>query len=614
MRRPWSIVPVALVLGLVGGGVVAAAEPDRHDWAQYNYDVRGWRFNRAETRLSPENAGRLVEKWRYPAAGSEEVVGVIHATPIVVQGFVYFGTIRTDPAFYKLSPRGKLVWKYPIRSEMTRENGDPYALYGLRANAEGIVPDGVLNAALVTDRHVFFGTFGGLIICLDRFTGQEVWKVNTKRPPFPGAHGANTVMSAPILADGKLIVAGGAFEHVLGALPGYDNCTGRGFVAAFQPATGQLVWKYDVGPPPKKLDPPVVIETASGRKVRFRYGPSTSSVWCTPSYDAETKTLFFGTDTHNSPRQPTPDDARLYNKYSCAIIAISVEDGSEKWVRQLCENDVWNNSLPGWDPKTGQYKDQTIGDTPKIYDAVIEGRRRKVVGAGCKNGSFYVLDRMTGELLVKTPTYTGSPDPELTATAATRILALPSLMGGLQTGCAFDGQRIYVNGTDWLGMVYSSSRQQGRYPPSGGRVTALRPHALAEFWRHERPKTHWQPDSKDAEPMLSGDPVASGIAVANGILAFTTTVSGKLVVLRTSDGRVLKEIDLGPVWCGPSISRGRIYVGSGNTLFEPWEVAGRRLPQGRGFHFPLKPTGTLYCFGLPGEDDVDRLPESETSE
>ena len=48
-------------------------------------------------------------------------------------------------------------------------------------------------------------------------------------------------------------------------------------------------------------------------------------------------------------------------------------------------------------------------------------------------------------------------------------------------------------------------------------------------------------------------------------------------------GEVLKEIGLGPVWSGPSVSRGRVYVGTGNTQFLP----------------PLKDTGVLLSFELP---------------
>ncbi len=96
----------------------------------------------------------------------------------------------------------------------------------------------------------------------------------------------------------------------------------------------------------------------------------------------------------------------------------------------------------------------------------------------------------------------------------------------------------------------------------------------------------------------AGDPVASGIAVANGVVYLTTVASGKLVALDASTGAVLKEIDLGPVWCGPSVSRGRVYVGAGNMLI---------TPGANEEFFPKKFTGALYSFGLSGDDEVSRL-------
>ncbi len=95
-----------------------------------------------------------------------------------------------------------------------------------------------------------------------------------------------------------------------------------------------------------------------------------------------------------------------------------------------------------------------------------------------------------------------------------------------------------------------------------------------------------------------GDPVASGIALANGVVYFTTVGSGKLVALDAATGSLLKEIDLGPVWSGPSVSRGRVYVGTGNTLFS--------RDSNEGF-FPKKYSGELYSFGVPGNDEIGRL-------
>jgi outer membrane protein assembly factor BamB len=550
----------------------------------YNRDVTGTRFNWAERTLGKENVGMLVEKWRFPPADATKKIGVVHAV-VVVKGCVYFGT-ETFPAFYKLTPDGKVKWVYRD-PDLTKRT-----LQLVFKPSYGLPSAGFLNAALVTGDTVFVGDAGGYIYALDEKTGKERWKIDTRARPFPGAHPSNCVFSSPILAEGNVVIGGGAYEHGVAADPKNRGCTGRGFVVALEPRTGKVVWKYDVGPEAKEFSAPVTIETAWGKRV-FHRGPSTSSVWCTPSYDAETRTIFFGTDCHNSPRQPTPDDPRLYTKHSCAVVAVDARTGAEKWVTQITPNDVWNYSMPAYDTKTGGYKDQAIGDTPKIFWIFWRGRWRRVVGVGSKNGGFYVLDAATGEILVHTPVYSGPP-VRPSEIVNPRTLALPSSIGGLQTGCATDGKSIYTNGIDILGLGV-----KGLLPPTGGRVVSISLDTTKENWRHERPKVAAVGGTK-AKPAFTnvGDPVGSGIALANGVAYFTTIVSNKLVAIDTDTGKSLKEIQLGPVWSGPVVSRGRVYVGTGNLLFAPGNPAEA--------YFPKTAYGAVYSFGLPGQDEVDR--------
>ena len=572
---------------------IARAEADAKDWPMYNRDVIGTRHNRGETAIGKANAGRLEEKWRFPAKGAGLQIGVIHATPVVVGGYVYFGT-ATDPAFYKLTPDGKLRWSYRrvARPESAKKTaGVPPGRFQSSA-------DGILGSAVVTDDTVFFGDIGGWFYALDRATGKERWKLNARAKEFPGAHPINAFFASPILADGKVIVGGGTLEQVVAAFPGYKGCTGRGFVTALEPKTGRIVWKYDVGPKPQPLDPPITIKDSWGEHT-FYFGPATSSVWSTPSFDVESGTIFFGTDVNTAPRRPTKEDPRLHTRESCAVIALDVRDGKERWVTQITPGDVWTNAMRSYDPKEGRYKDQSIGDTPKLYTIRVGETRTKVVGVGCKNGGFYVFRANDGRLLGHTPIYTGPPIYPLSPKPDRRMLALPSAIGGLQTGCATDGETIFTNGIDCVRLASQEKQADSIVPPTGGRVVALIPDTKTERWRHERPQVAAlggpppKPVYKDV-----GDPVASGIAVANGVLYFTTVASGKLVALDAATGAVLREIDLGPVWSGPSVSRGRVYAGTGNTLFIPMDFEA---------YFPKKFTGVLYSFGLPGEDEVSRL-------
>ena len=140
--------------------------------------------------------------------------------------------------------------------------------------------------------------------------------------------------------------------------------------------------------------------------------------------------------------------------------------------------------------------------------------------------------RRMEQMVDHTPIYTGPPVYPLSPTPDPRMLALPSCIGGLQTGCATDGQTIFTNGIDAVQLGSQERAIEVGVPPTGGRVVALRLDTKTERWRHERPRvaTIGGPPPKAVYKDV-GDPVASGIAVANGVVYFTAVASGKLVAL-----------------------------------------------------------------------------------
>lgn len=593
-------VTLLLTLAAVLPAALAHAQGTPGDWPMYNHDLAGWRYNPDEKTIGPESAGRLTEKWRFPARGSDQRIGVIHATPTVVGGYVYFGT-ATDPAFYKVSPEGKLCWIYRKPTRAGRAASVETALpAGTAPKADAKAPgephgfrfqtssEGIMTSALVTEDSVYFGDLAGWFYALDRETGHERWRIDARSKGFPDPHPINLFFASPILADGKVITGGGALEQLVAGGLFYRGSTGRGFLVAFEPKTGKVAWKYDLGPKPQPLKPPMMIRDSWGIHF-FSSGPATSTIWSTPSFDAASSMLFFGTDVNTAPRRPTADDPRMHTRESCAVVALDVRTGKERWVTQIKPGDVWTNAMRAYDPKEGRHKDQSIGDTPKIYEIAVEGRPTKVVGVGCKDGGFYVLRASDGKIVEHTPIYTGPPTYPLSPAPDPRMLALPSCIGGLQTGCATDGRTVFTNGIDAIRLMSQETLAASVVPPTAGRVVAISPDTTTERWRHERPRVA-SLGGPPPRPVFTdvGDPVASGLAVANGVVYFTTVASGKLVALDAATGRVLKEIPIGPVWSGPSVSRGRVYVGTGNTLFTPSEQEA---------FLPKKATGELYCFG-----------------
>ena len=96
--------------------------------------------------------------------------------------------------------------------------------------------------------------------------------------------------------------------------------------------------------------------------------------------ELKTKTLFFGTDVNTVPRQPTKDNPKLYTEDSCSISAVDAATGQRRWNTQINPDDMWTNAMRAYDPKTGLYKDASIGDTHSTIPGA--GREGRWAGTG----------------------------------------------------------------------------------------------------------------------------------------------------------------------------------------------------------------------------------------
>jgi alcohol dehydrogenase (cytochrome c) len=206
---------------------------------------------------------------------------------------------------------------------------------------------------------VFMVTDNAHLIALNRATGLLLWDI--EMADWRQNHGAT---SAP-LAVGSLVISGTG---------GGDNGA-RGFVAAFDQATGKEAWRFSTLPKPGEP----AWDTWKGTSIE-RGGGNT---WFTGTYDPETNTLFW--PTGNPGPDYNGDERRGDNLYSDCILALDPASGQLKWYYQFTPHDLWD-----WDAT----------ETPMVINANWEGRRRQLLVQANRNGFFYVFDRTDGKLLL----------------------------------------------------------------------------------------------------------------------------------------------------------------------------------------------------------------------
>jgi len=333
----------ALASGEIGPGVPFAeiAHPKPGEWPTYHGSLSGNRFSPLR-QINTANVQRLAPEWMFPLAGAPRA---LEGTPVVADGVIYVTSVNEA---YALDARsGREIWHYSRpRSE------------GLAGDAASGINRGV---AILGDR-VFMVSDNAHLFALHRFTGQLLWDI-----PMADSRQNYGSTSAPLVADGRVIAGvSGGDEGI------------RGFLDAYDPSTGRRVWRFWTIPAPGEPGS----ETWTGRALEHGCG----STWLTGTYDPEAHLLYWPTGN------PCPDyngDQRQGdNLYTSSVVALDPATGKLRWYYQFTPHD-----LHDWDAT----------ETPVLVDAPFHGQPRKLLLQGNRNGFFYVLDRLTGKLLLAQP-------------------------------------------------------------------------------------------------------------------------------------------------------------------------------------------------------------------
>jgi alcohol dehydrogenase (cytochrome c) len=310
----------------------------QRDWTTYHGDSSGNRYTQL-TQIDKSNVARLAPRWVFPMPS---VAGSNETTPVVVGGVMY--VTAANEAWALDAGVGRQVWHYQ-RPRTT----------GLAGNAAGGINRGV---AVAGDR-LFMVTDNAHIIALNRFSGELVWET-----PMADWRQNYNATAAPLVA-GSLVISGTA---------GGDEGV-RGFVAAFDVATGKEAWRFWTVPNPGEPGS----ETWQGKQTEHRGGAS----WMTGTYDPQLDLLYWPT---GNPGLDYFGNERLGdNLYSDSVVALEAKTGKLRWHFQFTPHDIHD-----WDAQ----------EPPVLVDTNWRGRARKLLLQANRNGFFYVLDRMSGELLL----------------------------------------------------------------------------------------------------------------------------------------------------------------------------------------------------------------------
>lgn len=316
------------------------ASPVGSNWLSYNGDYTGRRYSRL-AQIVPQNVHELRAQWVFHSPNSN----LLEGTPIVANGLMFITS--ANDAFALDARTGRSVWHYS------------------RPVTDGLIDDAASHhnrGVGLWHSRVYMETDNAHLLCLDVRSGHLLWDV-----AYAEGNKNYGATSAPLVVKDNVLV---------GTSGGDDGV--RGFIAAFDAASGKEVWRFWTIPGPGEFG------SASWPGDMYLRGGGTT--WMPGTYDPELNTVYWGTSNAAPDFDGTvrPGD----DLYTACVLALDADSGKLRWYFQFTPHDLF---------------DYDATETAVLIDAPYRGARRKLLVEANRNGFLYVLDRTNGKFLAATP-------------------------------------------------------------------------------------------------------------------------------------------------------------------------------------------------------------------
>jgi alcohol dehydrogenase (cytochrome c) len=287
---------------------------DGNNFLLTNGDYRQQRYY-PNSEINRTNVARLRPAWIFQT----DVMESIETSPIVVHGVMYV-TTSYDHVYALDARTGEELWHY-------KHKLGPITTYCCGPNNRGV--------AAYEDK-IYLATLDSKLVALDAKTGKLVWQSEVGDPEL----GYSETM-APTAIKGKILIGTNGGEYGV-----------RGFVKAYDAATGKLLWTFHTIPENsvgvwaekdatgRDMHRDIAAEKAQLAKSGDPYKQLGGGVWQNPSVDLATNRIYFvvGNPSPDLDGAVRPGD----NLYTNSLVSLDLETGKYICHFQYIAHDVWD--------------------------------------------------------------------------------------------------------------------------------------------------------------------------------------------------------------------------------------------------------------------------------